>query len=472
MSHPLIYRALVPNAPLHRRTESDDLRQGLLAPQAKLLRQKVVVPGLQEPSLISSFAGSIERILLCFPSWAVQDDDFVKAYQSLIGALRVGTRFIVVHHASIAGEIAPWFFLAGHDQSKVTFISLPDYVTLTDWAEDAYVALLDARDDSRYLMEPWEFRRVGDALIADSVEEFSDIKASQAPLIFQGGNCLVGDDFWLLGKDYFVDSMRLIGGARAPVQVPLGEDTEVFVKGLFASYVDKQRKLVLVGSDDPLGFQSYAGAKAGSSYFLDIVGNGAGTYQPIFHIDMFITLLGKNSTGSFEVLVGSPAMADQLLGTSSPYGLNSVYDDIAASLEQLGVSVIRNPLVHRATLGETFTLMELEDIAAQPGYEELVAAIDELKGLGAAETSKVRIRDWHHITWNNCLVENSQAKGRHVYLPTFGYGRNADLATVDGAMQQLWAGLGFTVHLLGDFNKFAERQGVVHCIKKYLDRGD
>jgi hypothetical protein len=39
-------------------------------------------------------------------------------------------------------------------------------------------------------------------------------------------------------------------------------------------------------------------------------------------------------------------------------------------------------------------------------------------------------------------------------------------------MEALWEELGFTVHLLGDFNPFAERQGVVHCIKKYVTRGD
>ena len=37
---------------------------------------------------------------------------------------------------------------------------------------------------------------------------------------------------------------------------------------------------------------------------------------------------------------------------------------------------------------------------------------------------------------------------------------------------RLWEGLGFDVHSLADFNSFARRQGVVHCIKKYLRRGD
>ncbi len=84
----------------------------------------------------------------------------------------------------------------------------------------------------------------------------------------------------------------------------------------------------------------------------------------------------------------------------------------------------------------------------------------------------MRVRTWHHVTWNNCLVEHSAPAGRHVYLPTFGHGANADLAAVDDHMTRLWEGLGFEVHRLADFSAFAARQGVVHCIKKYLRRGD
>jgi hypothetical protein len=81
------------------------------------------------------------------------------------------------------------------------------------------------------------------------------------------------------------------------------------------------------------------------------------------------------------------------------------------------------------------------------------------------------VRSWHHITWNNCLVEDSDAEGRHVYLPTYGAGA-PDLAALDAHMAALWERLGYTVHPLADFGSFARRQGVVHCIKKYLRRGD
>jgi hypothetical protein len=463
-----IYRVLVPDAPRHRRTEADDPHGPEQASRAAAVRK--VVPGLQAPSLVSSFDGSIDRILFCFPAWAVASPELVAAYTSVIGALRTGTRFIVVHHPSVRPAVEKWFTAAGHRLENVDLVPVPDFVLITDWAEDAYVSLKDAADGADYLMEPWSFLRAGDALIADAVEEHTGIKASGSPLIFQGGNCLVGGDFWFLGTDYFADTVALLTDPSTPVPVPTGSDPAALARQLFSNYVEHRRKLILVGTRKPIPLRAYVGTREGEAYYLDIPAGGAGTFQPIFHIDMFITLVGLDD-GRFQVLVGSPALADERLGTSSPFALAEVYDGIAKDLEQQGFLVTRNPLVHRRTLGRTYELRELRAISEQPDGEILSPAVAELAAAGAADTTKVRIRDWHHITWNNCLVENSTRTGKHVYLPTFGHGRQADLAPLDAQMQSLWEDLGFTAHMLGDFNPFAERQGVVHCIKKYVDRG-
>jgi hypothetical protein len=474
MSSDVVYRALVPNPPAHRRTEYDrgTRRLNLRARSARFPRT-AATPGLQQPALISSFSGSIDRVLFCFPTWAAQEPSLARAYRSVIAALRKGTTFVVAHHASALPAVRAWFSDAGHASANVTFVALPDYVNLTDWAEDAYVALTDLADGSVYLMEPWEFRRAGDALIADAVEEHSDVIASQAPLIFQGGNCLIGSDFWLLGKDYFADTLELLEGSRPPVEVPPGIPVERFAEDLFRTYVDATRTLTLVGTNKAVPIREYIGRKEGRSYYLDIPANGVGSYQPIFHIDMFITLVGApGAQGKFEVLLGSPAEADRLLGTTSPYGLQDVYDSIGAALAKGGFTVSRNPLVHRSTIENQLPFKELQALASQPGYEALVSAVQELEAAGAAASSKVNIRDWYHVTWNNCLVERSVTYGNHVYLPTFGHGANKDLRPIDDAMKRLWEERGFTVHLLGDFDPFARRQGVVHCIKKYLGRGN
>jgi hypothetical protein len=160
-----------------------------------------------------------------------------------------------------------------------------------------------------------------------------------------------------------------------------------------------------------------------------------------------------------------------MLGTRSPYGLAEVYDQIARSFAGAGMDVVRNPLVHRPTPGRSFAVAELRRIAARDGNAALLEAVGELAGQGAGEGTPVTVRTWHHVTWNNCLVEDSVAEGRHVYLPTYGGGA-PDLAALDAHMTRLWEGFGYTVHPLADFGPFARRQGVVHCIKKYLRRGD
>jgi hypothetical protein len=465
-----LYRTLVPNAPLHRRTEVDEPREARLELRRKAARE--VVPGLQSPQLVSSFEGALEKILFCFPRWGAADPRLIQGYTSVIKSLRVGTQFVVAYNASASAVVEKWFADAGHPAENITFIALPDYVSVTDWAEDAYVSLKDASDGTSYLMEPWAFGRFGDALIADAVEEYTDVRASQAPLIFQGGNCLVGSDFWLLGKDYFADTVGLfVGDDPPPVDVPAGEDPRSFAADLFSQYVDATRSLTLVGTKKPIPLQPYVGTKDGERYYLDITASGAGTFQPIFHIDMFLTLVGVNSQGAFEILVGSPSLADELLKTSSPFSLPEVYDGIARSLESSGFAVRRNPLVHRPTPGAAVELARLKQLSSEPGNEPLAYAVKQLELAGATDTTMIQVRDWHHITWNNCLVENSKSAGKHVYLPTFGHGDYSDLAAVDSKMKSLWEDLGFRVHLLDDFNEFARRQGIVHCIKKYLARG-
>lgn len=464
-----LYRFLVPDAPIHRRTEADPFRE---REAVRSLTGRALAPppttALDAPRLVSSWSGAIEEILLAIPSYGVDDARLARGYRSVIAALRPGTLFVVVQHESRQAEIAAWFEAAGHHPDAVTHVVLPDYVSFTDWAEDGYVALVDAADGTRYLMEPWTFPRAGDALIADAVEQATDITSAQAPLIFQGGNCLIGPEFWLMGKDYFVDTIDLLEGPSSPVGVPAGVPIDAFVRRLFADYVDARRDLHLIGTTRPIPIRPLYGRREGPDFFLDVANGGAGTFQPIFHIDMFLTPVGYVDE-EFTVMVGDPGMALDILGGQAPYSLRDVYDRIAADLAERGLRVIRNPLVHHPSPGRTLALRDLAGAAAADA--DLLLAVQELEAAGASDGTPVTVRDWHHITWNNCLVENTASDpGPHVYLPTFGHGDQVHLAVIDDYMADLWAGLGFTVQRLADFNEFARRQGVVHCITKYLRR--
>ena len=310
-----------------------------------------------------------------------------------------------------------------------------------------------------------------DALIADAVEEHTSIRGSSAPLIFQGGNCLVGDDFWLLGKDYFADTVELLGRQRPPVSVPEGDDPQDVAVTLFGQYVDAGRRLTLVGTRRAIPARALRGTREGDTYLLDLAMDGAGTFQPIFHIDMFITLIGRDAGGAFQILVGSPAMGDELLGTTSPFALAEVYDTIADDLRRRRVRrCIETRWCTGRLSGRRSTCRSCASRRRPTRCSSRPSTSWSRRG--PPTTTSVRVRSWHHITWNNCLVENSTSVGRHVYLPTYGHGARSGLSVIDEAMRALWEQLGFTTHMLGDFNGFAERQGVVHCIKKYIERGD
>ncbi|MGQ0575662.1 MAG: hypothetical protein ACT4RN_15885 [Pseudonocardia sp.] len=482
MATPAFYHRLVPDAPRHMRTERDPVSDlvAVRAHAAKRLAfpERSVRPGIDAPTLVSSYAGSIDRLLLCLPADLLDDRRAAVGYRSLIGAMRPGTRFVVVCARGTEDTVAAMFATAGHRAENVELATMPAFLAFTDWAEDAYVAITDRGEPGTILVEPWEFPRAADVLIADAVEEFTDVRAGQAPLVFQGGNCLVGDDFWFLGADYFADTLAMLVEGRLPVVVPDGVDVAAFTGDLYAEFVDTGRRLTLVGTEKPLALRSAYGVREDDTFILDLPGAGAGTLQPIFHIDMFVTPVGRADDGRFRVLVGSPALADEFLGTSSPYAMPEVYDRIAARLAAEGFDVVRNPLafVPRASDGtqeqEPVTLREIVAVAAAFEDAELRQAVEELRTLGAQDDTVVTVRDWTHMTWNNCLVENSESVGRTVYLPTFGHGPYAKLAALDDRMARLWEEeLGFTVVRLGDFTGFAERQGVVHCIKKYLGRG-
>ena len=468
-----LYRLLVPDAPLHRRTDRDPVSDSSLERYESLRSAAPRAPGLTDPRLHSTWQGRIEQILFAFPAWAVEDPESVTAYRSVIGALRPGTEFVVVHHASARDAVEEWFRAAGHTDT-VTYVPLPDYVSFTDWAEDAYVALADAIDDTRYLMEPWEFQRAGDALIADAVEEYTDIQASQAPLIFQGGNCLIGDDFWFLGTDYFADSIALLQrgrGRRSPL--PDGADLDAAVRQLFHDYVDAGRRLTLVGTRKPIAVPDYRGRREGDEYFLDLPSGGTGAFQPIFHIDMFVTLVGAGGRplrrpGRRPVAGRRPARHDLAVRPRRRLRPRSPRPSRRRGSTCAGIRWCTG-----STPAQTLSMADLEAIAEQAQDAALTQAVRRA-GRGRCPGQHRRDRPRLAPRHLEQLPGREQRRRGPARLPADLRPRRREPTwrSVDRHMAELWEELGFQVHQLADFNSFARRQGVVHCIKKYLHRGE
>jgi len=308
---------------------------------------------------------------------------------------------------------------------NVAAISAPAGASLTPWARDAMLACRDAQGVAAMLGVDRLDRR--DDLIAPGLfAEATGLPLHASGVALEGGDILVDADAILVGADTLA---RMPGGdveaRRAALAAALGETGG--------------RRLVIIGSPHTVAPESRAETiRAGASWTETTgYGNRSGTRQPIFHIDMFITLVGKRASGRPIALVGDPAMAAALIGAPPrPDAGQAHFDAIAALLEREGFAVIRNPLPY--------------------------LPMDE---------TETRRRTWFYAPTNNALVQRDDAAGDIVWLPSFGHDHSPELAAVDDRMAAIWRALGFEVRFIPECLLLAENLGGLHCFANVLVRG-
>jgi hypothetical protein len=404
----------------------------------RALEVTVKRPSPQKPRIVSSAHGSIRHVLFCYPSYAGGDDVYREVFVDLFRQLPESVELTIVAHASVVGDLEE-AVEAERPDSKTTIVEAPNYLRYTVWAEDPYVVVEDVAGDEsrRFLVEPFTFPRVGDSVVADLVAEASDLQSTQSPLFFQGGNVLIGDDFVLVGVDYLFETLDTFLRYRPVLGMPEDQaGAQDFITDLFRQTFDDERQLFFAGTRLRVPDTETRTVRIDGQEWTEVLYAGTGHHQPIFHIDMFLSLAGRGPSGRYRVLVGSPVDADRLLDRPSPaHGLNEIFDDVARQLEAQGFEIVRNPL----------PLTFVDDPSAKERF-------------------------WYFATSNNCLVQIDEEAGSDVWLPTYGHGAWSELAVTDEANRAIWQELGFRVHQLADFNVFAQNLGSVHCIKKYLAR--
>ena len=108
--NPSTYSELVPSPPRFRRTEGDgslDRADDRERPRSMAMAPpQDEAPGIQTPSLISSYQGDIKSLLLVFPTFGVEDPILSSAYRSVIAAMRPGTQFAVCCHEEVMGTVS------------------------------------------------------------------------------------------------------------------------------------------------------------------------------------------------------------------------------------------------------------------------------------------------------------------------------------------------------------------------------
>lgn len=401
-----------------------------------------LVKRLARPSLMSSAHGALRCVLLAIPSWIVRYERQPEirstgaAVRSLLKQLPDSTEFVLITHDEAVDPMRVLLDQTGV-LHRTRVIAASNKMKFGSWVQDGFVVCREKDRDSSYLVEPVPYRSPDDAHAVGIVARSTSLGHTQVPLCFEGGNMLVGDDFWLLGMDSAVQTYRL-----GLIERHHGESRQGALHREFAERLDANRRLHLIGSRIPV--PGFTGAGLTKKIAIDgkdwseqlYRGNHAGTTQPIFHIDAFISLAGRNDDGVYTVLVGDPAMAAELLGNDLPHhAMRPVFDDIADQLTLLGFQVVRNPL-------------------------PLLYHDDEIN----------RVRSWYFATSNNAVVQIADGS-RSVWLPTYASEKHPELESTDQANTEIWRRLGFETFALEDFNGFARHLGAAHCITKCLARG-
>jgi hypothetical protein len=390
----------------------------------------------QAPSLVGSAAGAIQRLLLTIPAYAVQGgqaNPYGAVYRDLLAKLPAQTELVILTHEGVAAEVRAWLATARRG-ARADVVEAEDFLGFSVWAEDAYVVISDSGGGHAFV-EPAAFPRYGDALVADAVAPTAGLALYQAPLHLQGGNVLIGDDFFFIGLDY-----PLLTFEEGILEAPTQAAQDGLLREVYRTYLDAQRTFVPVGTRLPVPAASRREFRLGGASWTEEIhaGNQPGTRQPIFHIDMFVSLAGRGADGRYRVLVGDPREAARLTGEPlQQHAMAAVFDDIARDLAGRGYAVTRTPLP-----------------------------------LVYADDPDARVRSWYFATSSNVLVHAPAGERPSVFIPTYAHGPFAGvLDATDARNAEIWEGLGHDVVALGDFHPFASNLGAAHCIKKYLRRG-
>lgn len=364
---------------------------------------------------------------------------YLAAYADLLAQLPSTTRLTVVVHPGAATALERLLEGSGRRATTTVIRSDPD-LRFTVWAQDPCVVLQDS-DGQTTLVTPAGFDREQDTDAVELLARTTGAAVQRSSLSFHGGDVLAGDDFVLLGGDCRRTTLEMLEREDAAA-ITAEADRVAIAARRFQELFAPDQQVRFVGSDRLLSRARTRALQVKGREVLEILPGGGEGPHPLVHLDMFVTLAGRGGDGRYRVLVGSPALADELLGRHPVDAeLSAACDDIAAQLADEGFEVRRNPLP--LTYGD--------------GRRPLDGDVRD-------------VRLWYLATANNCLVQIDDVAGDHVWLPTYGHGAWRELAVTDAVNRRIWEELGFTVHELTSFHTFTQRFGALHCIAKELDR--
>lgn len=301
---------------------------------------------------------------------------------------------------------------------EIESIATKGYMGYRRWTQDPFVVLQDC--EKPVLLQSSFHQRVCDFFLPLELARNPETDCLVKPtlLYLEGGNILAGKTCAFIGKDLIRQNMMQRQEEEAKVisdfRIELGVE-DVVVLG----FGNKREKIPI----HPMA--------------REINGNSK-SYQPLFHLDLFMTIGGMEEEREI-VFLASPQLTREVLGAQAdemelPTEFEDHFESIRSSFDPERFRMVELPIFyHQQTL----------------------------------------------YSWNNCLVEIYEGN-KVVYLPDYIEEEedveeiNPALEVVQAKVQSIFEQKGFQVNWIESgrmFRRLARFGGSLHCVTKVMRRG-
>lgn len=401
---------------------------------------------------LSSVYGRIEVIALAVGG-EITASKFKRKYSNFIRAFSDRTKIVVLGKVKKNTD-AQNEEIGINEVLDEALIDKDSYLVLIDanhpeqdedlgkWIEDPF-SVLESPTGMVTLLEPFYFKHKHNQLIAEQLSNGFDTLIKSTELEIEGGNILVGDDYVIIGKDLLYKNLSPEASSSKP-------DSPLFLK-------EKGKIEAKIRADYGVNFVIWAGSDEPLPNPLNLARNEDSNRQPLFHIDLYLTLGGRSSDlqkqGDEVIFVAKLILTKAMYKHYAP-DLEFKKDSRFFYLEQL-----------QAQLNEAAKFFD-EYGKTEMGPRFHVVRIPMQVIFPQDENEKPIIR-----SFNNCLTEWYYGI-RRAYLPSFGlHQENEDEPCLECQAAAKFEGRGFRVEFVeASFRKFAKENGSLNCMTKVLKR--
>lgn len=393
-------------------------------------------PAARRSRAVSSVYGKIDQILLAYTARQAHVKNFQiqRRYGDLFKAMRDRVSFVIMGNFGQRAEkrIRDRIARDGLDPDLVhvhTALAEPDHAhpeehceyLHNEWIQDPFV-VMETHQGETLLLEPYRSRVKQNSFLAEQFADTTGYALLPTRYLIEGGNILVGDDYALVGtnllqrnifhQDYTSITKAAIKAVSEDLKKALG-----------------MRYIFWMGEQTPLTIR------------LKHL-TGPEGLQPFFHLDLFLTLGGKAPNGD-ELVLLARIDQNQVKGIKSEEHVHALHE-LEGAMQRIHAQ-----------------LMEINESFPGPNFD-----VKRIPIGGRIEGSEATLRFVPQF-YNNAQVEWYHGFGR-IYLPSYPGSQDFE----EGTLRPLLEDIGFKriTFIQHAFERYAERNGSLHCLTKVLKR--